>query len=1512
MAKYATLKAAIEEIITTNGNYEISGEDMRNTLKAIVDSLGADYQLVGFALPATDPGTPDQNVAYLAGPGTYPNFGPTTVEKGQIGLFKYNGTWSYETLDCGMYLEYEEYPGGDAYEWTFYDSDNPDGLTIKIAKTVSGLGNDPNVAISQWWAAQTERKINVLGGYTISIDSLTTTPQALGLFKAIQTGQIIDSITGANKLIFGTDGGGSVTVNASDLPYKATANLVNVRTESGTANNVSIVVRGINDILPAYININEIANHPGAYASAAAALSDVPALYRRKGVKVVYFDDDMQLWIEMVCQDDAGVNWWTDVTNNWNIEGPIETDITTPTGGKQLMIGGVKKGNLDDVLNVNVWNEQATEYATQDAARAAVPLNKRKLGAIITYLLADGWMKDQFVGSDISDWDDATKWIPTDDNAIITRGVLPSCDLDTVIKPGVWLLKDSNTYTHIPSGFSAGFLRVSVSGGGWLFQEFFELGGSYYAKRRKSQGGFSDWVRLDAKVNDDAINNNTVLGGLVPGRISNRIKLTASSTVSGKFIDTDGTEKTNASFSYQIFAIDASKLYAFNNQFSSSVGIGYIAWFDDSNNFISVAQPTGNTILGKQWVLQSVYPPKNAAYAYVNRQNSFNEPEFFEISMYDLATLALISKGDLPAGNLNDRKESGFYLLTGQSYQNVPGGNSYGFLRITIAGAGSTWGIQEYWNLTATEYYLRRWNGSNFTDWLKINDLSLAESLKNDVGEIMSDLQKHNILVNDSVHSGYYINADGEIQQISSSFAYRVFSVTPGDVLSCKVKVSPTVSFWLFNWFDEDGNYISHKELIPNSFDGTKTAIVPSNARYVYVNQSNDYPIVLSKLVGFIDISDSENIPDLINAVSDVFELTPDSTTDGKFIDDDGTEGTNANFSYKTFTVTGGKNYLFSGLFGNAGINYIHWFDENGNWIVGSDETGPNNSYVDKLIKAPSNAAYAKQNIQNSYLGYFKFKEIGQTILSRELKSQIENLSNRTGVTKLVIESFGEPVSSIWGNSIATDRFHIRAKYNAEKDILIRHYYNGNELVSFLDTFIGPNTLTDAQLATNDYLVSYHQDSTAPFFKVTEYWHLFAQHGYPIPHIDNPGMSSNDVGALWKDQLNREFYIGYVTTSKIYLLPKIYQSDGHDVRDWKNSVYSTAITSLIHVSGGVYTTTIPVSGYGQDQLRPIMTMTGRKFTVDGKTITEPGTYYGDEVSISESAVGLDPASISNENWFANTGGNVNPVGNPMAKFTFSYNYFGAQCCVNTTVQILKELQCEGYGAIQQQFFFDDGDYKAMFVIPKAAAQGNVELDKPFNSPSSGSQAYDFYRTAQYLKDVNNPVDRQIGYLYDPNTNKYRVGMAAGLSLVSGDTITSKRIINCIEGNNAANYRILSFSPSNTNKFYVMAINTAKYENGFFPVGLFKEINYYVSYFDPAENVGQVYWYKDGNKFIIYCHCQSIETTLPINVPEYMEGLTLSVIEKTTNAELLTDTIQNGKFFVNYNTNEANYIVLKAE
>lgn len=98
MANYATLKAAIQQVVKTNGNNEITGALLQQSLFAMINSLGNDYQFMGIATPSTNPGTPDENVAYIAGAGTYPNFDGAVVEDGNLAVLKYNGSWVIETL----------------------------------------------------------------------------------------------------------------------------------------------------------------------------------------------------------------------------------------------------------------------------------------------------------------------------------------------------------------------------------------------------------------------------------------------------------------------------------------------------------------------------------------------------------------------------------------------------------------------------------------------------------------------------------------------------------------------------------------------------------------------------------------------------------------------------------------------------------------------------------------------------------------------------------------------------------------------------------------------------------------------------------------------------------------------------------------------------------------------------------------------------------------------------------------------------------------------------------------------------------------------------------------------------------------------------------------------------------------------------------------------------------------------------------------------------------------------
>lgn len=55
------------------------------------------YLFKGIAVPTDNPGTPDQNVFYIASQtGTYTNFGGLAVADGEVAILRYNGSWTKE------------------------------------------------------------------------------------------------------------------------------------------------------------------------------------------------------------------------------------------------------------------------------------------------------------------------------------------------------------------------------------------------------------------------------------------------------------------------------------------------------------------------------------------------------------------------------------------------------------------------------------------------------------------------------------------------------------------------------------------------------------------------------------------------------------------------------------------------------------------------------------------------------------------------------------------------------------------------------------------------------------------------------------------------------------------------------------------------------------------------------------------------------------------------------------------------------------------------------------------------------------------------------------------------------------------------------------------------------------------------------------------------------------------------------------------------------------------------
>ncbi len=99
MSKYEAIKAATNAYIKTNGRQEITGAILNAVMIATIDSLGRFYQFVGSASPDTNPGTIDQNIAYIAAvPGTYTHLGGFTLAPGEVAVIKYDGQWKKEVI----------------------------------------------------------------------------------------------------------------------------------------------------------------------------------------------------------------------------------------------------------------------------------------------------------------------------------------------------------------------------------------------------------------------------------------------------------------------------------------------------------------------------------------------------------------------------------------------------------------------------------------------------------------------------------------------------------------------------------------------------------------------------------------------------------------------------------------------------------------------------------------------------------------------------------------------------------------------------------------------------------------------------------------------------------------------------------------------------------------------------------------------------------------------------------------------------------------------------------------------------------------------------------------------------------------------------------------------------------------------------------------------------------------------------------------------------------------------
>lgn len=103
MANWQILKAAIADVIKTNGNQEITGQVLQNVLNNMISNLGANATFAGIAIPSTNPGTPDQNVFWIASTnGTYSNFNAIEVNDEVVIFTNKTGSWVKQSTGIAL------------------------------------------------------------------------------------------------------------------------------------------------------------------------------------------------------------------------------------------------------------------------------------------------------------------------------------------------------------------------------------------------------------------------------------------------------------------------------------------------------------------------------------------------------------------------------------------------------------------------------------------------------------------------------------------------------------------------------------------------------------------------------------------------------------------------------------------------------------------------------------------------------------------------------------------------------------------------------------------------------------------------------------------------------------------------------------------------------------------------------------------------------------------------------------------------------------------------------------------------------------------------------------------------------------------------------------------------------------------------------------------------------------------------------------------------------------------
>lgn len=295
---YENLKTAIKQAIKQNDNQEITGNLLQSTLLNIVNTLGADYKFLGFAMPSTVPPTSEEGrLFYFA------------LEAGEYNNFHTSGENTHITIGEGSYLFIKE---ADSDYWK-------EKILIEIDQT-TGKAEDKVMSQKATVAAiaeETTRAKAAEQANTTAIEAAVSKNEELeekqGTYNVdvnvpLSSGQFYTSTTARNAIPTSIRKLGLIITYKTDATTSVTEQFIGASiskwsTDSNWKNIGSDVV---NKILKWNTDI-------------ATTRKQVPLKERKQGLQVRYAIDDRE-WVqeEYIGTDFSDSSWASDV--NWNYE----------------------------------------------------------------------------------------------------------------------------------------------------------------------------------------------------------------------------------------------------------------------------------------------------------------------------------------------------------------------------------------------------------------------------------------------------------------------------------------------------------------------------------------------------------------------------------------------------------------------------------------------------------------------------------------------------------------------------------------------------------------------------------------------------------------------------------------------------------------------------------------------------------------------------------------------------------------------------------------------------------------------------------------------------------------------------------------------------------------------------------------------------------------------------------------------------------------------------------------